>query len=204
MDFLRFVTSKRFLKHLLAALAAGLILMIAAMFVLNIYTGHNRYITVPDITGQLVNNVRGNEAYSDFQIVVMDSAFEVGKQPGTIVFQDPAVNSRVKHNRKVYVTIISSIPDEVEVPDVKYLTLRQGISVLESSGLKIGNLSYTRSFDEDAIQQQYFEGKPIRPGTKIYKGSIIDLVVGLGAKASDAAGLDTIQPILDDTTESEQ
>ena len=69
----------------------------------------------------------------------------------------------------------------VTVPDMKFLTLRQATSMLESFGLKLGTISYTRTFDQNAVQAQYFEGKPVKPGTRVYKGSIIDLVVGMSS-----------------------
>jgi eukaryotic-like serine/threonine-protein kinase len=203
MDFIRFIFSKRFLVQILLATLISLGLLAIVMVWLNIYTGHKKYIVVPDFKGQLVEDVRGNTNFSDFEFVVIDSAFEMGQKPGTILSQDPLVNSKVKHNRKIYVTVVSSVPDEIEMPDLKFLTLRQAVSMLESYGLKMGNLSYTRSFDEDAVQQQYYEGKPVKPGTKVYKGSIIDLVVGLGSKGLSTE-IDTSDgPVIDDTLSDE-
>lgn len=71
------------------------------------------------------------------------------------------------------------------MPDLRDLSLRQAQSMLESSGLKMGKLLFIKSFDEDAVQNQLFLNKVIAPGTKIEKGSAIDLQVGMGAKASE-------------------
>jgi eukaryotic-like serine/threonine-protein kinase len=203
MDFIRFIFSKRFLVQLLLASLISLGLLAIVMVWLNIYTGHKKYIVVPDFRGQLVTGVMADENYKNFDFVVIDSVFEMGQKPGTILSQDPLVNSKVKHNRKIYVTVVSSVPDQIVMPDLKYLTLRQAVSMMESYGLKMGSLSYTRSFDEDAVQQQYFEGKPVKAGTKVYKGSIIDLVVGLGSKGMSTVA-DTAQgPVIDDTLNNE-
>lgn len=203
MDFIRFLGSKRFLKHLLGVLGISLLLVLISMFLLNRYTGHNRYIEVPDLGAKSVSEVTGDPLYSDFQIVVIDSAYEMGQKPGTIISQDPLVGSRVKHNRKIYVTVVSTVPDKIAMPDLKFLTLRQATSMLESYGLKLGTISYTRSFDEDAVQQQYFEGKRIAVGTLIYKGSIVDLVVGLGLKGMQEEEEVTTGAVLDDTVTDE-
>ena len=71
------------------------------------------------------------------------------------------------------------------MPDLRDLTLRQAQSMLESAGLRLGKLRYIRSFDEDAVQNQLFEGRSIKTGTLIDKGSVIDLTVGMGAKAAE-------------------
>jgi len=203
MDFIRFIFSKRFLIQLLLATLISLGLLAIVMVGLNIYTGHKKYIVVPDFKGKLVSEVKADENYKNFEFVVIDSAFEMGQKPGTILTQDPLVNSQVKHNRKIYVTVVSSVPDLITMPDLKFLTLRQAVSMMESYGLKMGNLSYTRSFDEDAVQQQYYEGKPVKAGTKVFKGSIIDLVVGLGSKGLSTEADTTQGPVIDDTLNNE-
>jgi beta-lactam-binding protein with PASTA domain len=203
MDFFRFLFSKRFLKHLLLAVVTTAALLTVTMMFLSWYTGHGNFIVVPDLRGRLVEDARADGNNGDFELVVIDSAYEMGVPPGTILTQDPSVNSKVKHNRKIYLTVVSSVPDKVAMPDLKFLTLRQASSMLESMGLKLGTISYTRSFDEDAIQQQYFEGKPVRPGTKIFKGSIIDLVVGLGSKGLPQNSPPSPGEEIDDTTSNE-
>jgi beta-lactam-binding protein with PASTA domain len=203
MDFFRFLFSRRFLKHLLLLAVTTTVLVMATMFFLSWYTDHGKYIVVPDLRGRLVEEARTDQLYRDFELVVIDSAYESGVVPGTILTQDPMVNSRVKHNRKIYVTIVSTVPDLVTMPDLKFLTLRQATSMLESMGLKLGTLSYARSFDEDAVQQQYFEGKPVKPGTRIYKGSIIDLVVGLGSRGMMRDTVRDSGAELDDTISNE-
>lgn len=180
MDFLRFIFSVKFLYQLLIAGVVLILLVWGILFWLDYYTGHQKYIPVPDLRGKLLDEVMGNTSYNDYQIILMDSIYEKDWPMGTILSQDPFPMSRVKQNRKIYVTIASSIPDRVEMPDLKYLSLRQALSMLESYGLKVGNLYYTRSFDENAVQQQLYHGKAILPGTPLNQGSIIDLVVGLG------------------------
>jgi len=181
MDFFRFLFSKRFLKHVLMVMAAAALLIWGISMWLGWYTGHKKYLIVPDLKGKLISEVKSDPQFSDFQFVLIDSVYETGVSPGTIVGQEPLMNANVKKNRKIYLTVISSVPDMVVMPDLKLLTLRQSTSMLESYGLRLGTISYTRSFDQDAVQAQYFEGKQIKAGTKIYKGSIIDLVVGLGS-----------------------
>jgi eukaryotic-like serine/threonine-protein kinase len=188
MDFFRFLFTKRFLKHFAASVVIAVILIWIAMMMLGVYTKHGDYIMVPDFNGKLMDQLKSNSDYSDFDFIVIDSAYEMDKTKGSVLHQDPFPGSRVKKGRKVYLTIVSSVPEKTTMPDLKFLTLRQAVSVLESSGLKVGKLEYIRTFDEDAVQQQYFEGRVIQPGTIIQKGSAVNLVVGMGSKGQDIPG----------------
>jgi hypothetical protein len=58
--------------------------------------------------------------------------------------------------------------------------------------LKTGRISYIPTFDQDAVQQQSFAGIVIDPGTKLDKGSVIDLTVGMGSQGQ-AEPVDILQ-----------
>ncbi|NQV01749.1 MAG: hypothetical protein HQ542_03820 [Bacteroidia bacterium] len=180
MNFIRFLFSWKFVKQVLLAIVLSIAMVWGTLIFLSKYTGHNQYIPVPDIRGKLIEEVIQSTFYTDFRFIVLDSVFDPELAPGTILYQDPWVDTRVKQNRQIYVTISSSTPDKVSMPDLKFLTLRQAESMLGSYGLKVGNLFYTPAFDADAVQQQMHNDQPIEPGERIYKGSVIDLVVGTG------------------------
>jgi eukaryotic-like serine/threonine-protein kinase len=196
MGFVRFIFSKRFLKHFLISLGITAILLWVTFYSLSWYTKHSDYIVVPDFRGKAISEVNLGDTYSDFNFAVIDSIFDPDKPKGVILSQDPYPGSRVKHNRMIYLTIVSIIPEKTAMPDLRDLTLRQAQSMLESSGLKLGKLLFIRSFDEDAVQNQLYLHKVIAPGTRIDKGSVIDLQVGMGAKASqmkrDTVTLDSL------------
>ncbi|MCX6247902.1 MAG: PASTA domain-containing protein [Bacteroidetes bacterium] len=181
MDFFRFLFSKGFLKHLLGMVLIVTLLVWIVLFALRIYTQHGTYYIVPDYTGKTISEISGTES-SRFEFVIIDSVFDLSRTKGTVLHQDPYPDSKVKENRKIYLTIVSTVPEKTSMPDLKFLTFRQAINTLESSGLKIGKILYIPAFDDDAVQQQRFEGKVIAAGTRLDKGSKIDLTVGMGAK----------------------
>ncbi len=185
MDFLQFLRTKRFLKHLLGVVVFIGILVWIILLLLNIYTQHGKYLSVPDFAGMTIDQVTSKEEFRDYEFLVVDSVFDINKPKGTVLHQDPYPSSKVKKNRKIYLTIVSFFPEKTSMPDLKYLTLRQALSTLESIGLKQGKISYIRTFDEDAVQQQFFEGTEIVAGTKLDKGSSIDLTVGMGSKGQE-------------------
>jgi len=185
MDFLRFLFTKKFLKHFLIMIGITAVLIWITLQSLSWYTKHDQFIIVPDFRTLYVYDVLGNSDYRDFNFMVIDSVFEPEKPKGSILTQDPLPGSRVKQNRMVYFSIVTFVPEKTAVPDLKDLTLRQAQSILESAGLRLGKLIYIKSFDEDAVQQQFFQGRPVAPGVKLDKGSKIDLTIGMGAKAQE-------------------
>jgi beta-lactam-binding protein with PASTA domain len=197
MDFFRFLFSKKFLKHLLGMIVIVSVLVWIALFVLKIYTRHEQYYIVPDYKGKNIDDVINGKEASIFNFVVIDSVFDLNSVKGTVVRQDPYPDSKVKQNRKIYLTIVSSIPEKTSMPDLKFLTLRQAINTLESCGLKTGKIYYIPTFDADAVQQQSYKGRIILAGTHLDKGSTIDLTVGIGSKGQaefkdTVAGKDSI------------
>jgi len=187
MDFFRFIFSKKFLKHVAWALGILVLLILGIFITLNLYTKHGQYLYVPDFTGKNITEVIGNAQYSDYGFIVIDSVFDLKVSKGMILRQDPFPESKVKKNRKIYLTIVSTNPEKTVMPDLKFLTMRQAISILESTGLKAGKISYIPTFDHDAVQQQFYERKVIEPGTKLDKGSVIDLMVGMGSQGQAPA-----------------
>ncbi|MCX6243580.1 MAG: PASTA domain-containing protein [Bacteroidetes bacterium] len=182
MDFFSFLFSRRFLRHLLGMIVVVAILVWVVLLSLKIYTQHGKYYTVPDFSGKLISDVTAGEDSKVFEFVVIDSVFEVDKPKGMILRQDPYPDSKVKLNRKIYLTIVSFLPEKTVMPDLKYLTLRQAVTTLESCGLKVGRITYIPTFDADAVQQQRYKGEVIAPGTRLDKGSVINLTVGIGSK----------------------
>lgn len=182
MTFFRFLCSKRFLKHLLGMIVMISLLIWIVLFALKIYTQHGKYYIVPDYTGKNIDEVMAGEEAGTFDFVVIDSVFDLKNPKGTVLHQDPYPDSRVKENRKIYLTIVSTIPEKTSMPDLKFLTLRQAINTLESCGLKTGKILYIPSFDADAVQQQRYDGKVIAAGTHLDKGSVIELTVGMGSR----------------------
>jgi beta-lactam-binding protein with PASTA domain len=187
MDFLRFLFSRKFLKHFAIAIGVTALLIWGTLQSLSWYTKHDQYIIVPDFRGLYYQDVLGNPENQDYQFSVIDSVFDVEKPKGSVISQDPFPGSKVKMNRRIYMTIVSTVPEKTTMPDLRYLTLRQAQSMLETAGLKVGRLLFIRTFDEDAVQNQLFDGKPIKPGTELDKGSAIDLTVGMGARAEERA-----------------
>ena len=182
----KFFKSKTFFIHLGLTLVVTLILIWIATRLLSVFTQHGQEITVPDLTGLKTEELEDylGERHLDYEII--DSVYDSKGKKGTVISQDPYANSKVKSGRKIYVTVIAKLSERTTVPDLKDLTLRQSMSVLETYGLKVGKLEYVPDIARNAVLKQKYKGTVTEPGTMIDKGSAIDLVLGRGAKNEKA------------------
>lgn len=182
MRVLNFLISKTFLKHLGIALTGLLVLLVLVLTGLGIYTNHGEAITVPGLTGVQQKDLQQFDPNGDFRFVVIDSIFDDQFVKGAIVLQDPLPGSKVKRGRKIYLTVVATQPETVLMPDLVDLTLRQALSGLKASGLKLDRLEYVSNLARNAVLAQKHQGDTIAPGTEILKGSDIELILGQGPR----------------------
>lgn len=107
------VKSKYFYRHLAITLAGAVLLVLLIFLWLRYYTHHGQKLTLPDYTGMNISMARKDASRKSFELVVDDSVHMVGKTGGEILSQNPEGNSKVKENRKIYVTVAKYQPDMI-------------------------------------------------------------------------------------------
>lgn len=180
MNFVQFVATKTFVKHFSISLLIVLIISWAVLASLGVYTRHGESATVPDFNGLTMGQLSKLESSKDFELVVIDSVYDVTKPKGSVISQEPVPRSHVKAGRKIYLTLVASMPEQVSMPDLVDLSLRQATAILQSYGLKLGGISQVPDIANNAVLRQLFHGRSIAKGKLLTKGSTIDLVVGSG------------------------
>ena len=180
--FIRFLVSKTFIINLGIAAVVFIAIFIILFKFLDFFTMHGKELIVPDFSGMTVYEVDSAGYFEQFDLFVIDSLYDDNNKKGAIVIQDPMPGSRVKKGRNIYVSIVATMPETVIIPDLKDLTLRQAVNILESHKLRAGKLIYEPSFDKNAILEQLYRGDTAHPGDTLQKGSVIDLVIGSGEK----------------------
>lgn len=183
MGFFRFIASIHFWKHLGLSILLTLVLVWLVTKFLDAFTNHGESIIVPSVIGLQIEKVEDFLSANDLEYIVVDSIFDVKKQKGTVLAQDPLPGSKVKHHRKIYLTVVASNPDKVSMPNLIDLTLREALSRLQTYALKVGTLKFVPDIGKNAVLKQLYKNKAIDSGTKIEKGSSIDLVLGRGLEA---------------------
>ncbi|MEI6750442.1 MAG: PASTA domain-containing protein [Bacteroidales bacterium] len=180
MNFVQFVATKTFLKHLGVAVLIFIILSWAVLASLGVYTKHGESANVPDFNGLTMDQIAKLESSKDFELVVIDSVYDASKRKGTVISQEPQPRSHVKAHRKIYLTLVASLPEQVSMPDLVDLSLRQATAILQTYGLKLGSISQVADIANNAVLRQLYHGRTIIKGKFLTKGSTIDLVVGSG------------------------
>ncbi|MBL4653998.1 MAG: PASTA domain-containing protein [Flavobacteriales bacterium] len=180
IDFIKFLFSKRFIVHLIVA---GLITgggLWSVFQYLDSYTLHGQTITVPDFSGKTIAEIEDFASEYDLGYKIIDSVYKPNFAKGAVLEQNPKPESQVKKDRKIYLTVSRVLPPLIELPELKDVTSRIAFGIIESKGLRIGEIIYEPNIAVDAVIRLEIEGKEIDGKIKVAKNTKIDIVLGLG------------------------
>jgi beta-lactam-binding protein with PASTA domain len=180
MRLIDFILSKEFLKHLILAIIVAIVIVSATFIMLNIYTQHGETFPLPDFKKKTLQEVKKIAEKNELEIEVTDSVYEEDWPKSTVVKQNPKAGFHVKEGRTVFITKNASNPQKVKMPNVVGVSHRQAKNTLNNSGLKIGRLEHVPDIAVNNVLKQKLNGKEIKPGTMIPKGTKVDLVLGQG------------------------
>lgn len=183
MGFLKFIFSKKFLKHLFAAFIVSVFLIVGLFYWLNYYTNHNEYIEVPDLSKFSVDIAEKKLSELNLRFEITDStAFNPKFPPYSVIDQNPKSGQLVKENRKIYITLNPKDYAMVTIPEnIIGSTIRQARPTLISLGLKIGEITKKPYLAEGEVLQLKHKDEEVIPGSKLKKTSVIDIVIGDGS-----------------------
>ena len=178
MTFFRFMFTKTFLKQVVIAFLAIVVLGFLILWWLRFTTNHNEKIPVPNLGKMTLDKVEEKLDEMDLRYEILDSANYNPDYPKySVIDQIPKPGKFVKENRKLYLTLNPSGFRKVEVPDVLGRTRRQAEPTLLAMGFEIGKISYRPHISDNVLEMRY-NGERLDPGTSIQKTSVIDLIVG--------------------------
>ncbi|MEQ9006271.1 MAG: PASTA domain-containing protein, partial [Ekhidna sp.] len=182
MSFRKPTSIKDFLIHLGVLIGSTFLIVIIVFYMwLPITTNHGETITVPDIKGKTVSEL--NEFLGKRNLryeATADSSYSPDFPPLAVLRQVPKPNTKVKENRKIYVTLNAESPPKVRMPKVEDLSLKSAMMVLKSYDLKLGEVKYVPDVFFGVVHEARLNGRTVLEGEKIEKGSPIDLIVGDG------------------------
>ena len=144
-------------------------------------THHNETVTVPDLEGIHLDNIDEFLTQRNLNYEVLtDSGFTDAYDPQTVLVQYPLAGSKVKENRKIFLTLNATNPPKVKMPALVDGSVKNAQLVLESYGLQLGSIEYVPDLAQNAVLEQRYNGQKIAAGEMISKGTRIDLLVGDG------------------------
>lgn len=181
MSFVKFLTSRVFLKQLALAILAILVLSFIVLKWLNVTTNHGEFVTVPELKGKSIKTVKIELDDHNLEMKIQDSANYNPNYPKySVIEQDPKAGEKVKENRKIYLILNPSGYRKVEVPNILKRTFRQAKPQLQALEFKVGNITYIDNIGKDVVLGMKHDGKVLTPGTMLPLTSTIDLVLGNG------------------------
>jgi len=181
MGIFQYIKSKEFLVTIISILAIIFLLIFGLGSWLNYFTNHNDKIEVPNLEKLSLFETKRELYKANLTFVVIDSAsFNPDYPPKSVIEQNPEPGDYVKKNRKIYLTLNPSDYRKINVPDVLDQTKRQVVTRLKSAGFRIGKERFIPDLGKNVVRMLELKGKELKPGTKISKNTIIDLVLGDG------------------------
>lgn len=175
----KFLTSRPLWVNVLFAIVLVTLILLIFLGSLGFLTKHGRILKIPSVTGMPMQEAVKILNQQDFDVEIQDSVYIDTIAPLTVTRQFPEADAAVKINRTVYLTVNRGVPPLVSMPRL-IGSYRNAILILKQFGLKLGDTSYRPDFAKNSILSQLYNGKEIRPGTKIPMGSTISLVLGSG------------------------
>ena len=117
MTFFKYLFTKAFLKQLLLAILALIILMFLVLWWLRSTTNHNQKIEVPELAKLSLDKVEDRLDELDLRYEILDSANYNPEYPKySVIEQIPKAGKFVKENRKIYLTLNPSGYRKIAVP----------------------------------------------------------------------------------------
>ncbi|HEY4194163.1 MAG TPA: PASTA domain-containing protein [Mucilaginibacter sp.] len=182
--FVDYLKTKSFRNTILLAIGATILVVVIAFYSLGSYTRHGSGIPVPKVTGIQIDRALSTLKDQSFGVSI-DSVYVLDQAPGTVIEQDPDAGTNVKEGRIIYLKIVKNQAPNVALPDIIDAPYISAAATISNYGLKIGDTTYKPDIARNHVLEVRFAGQPIQAGTKIPKGSKIDLVLGDGAGASE-------------------
>lgn len=173
------------LVSILVACGSLMVIMILYFYVyLPQVTNHDETITVPNAVGKNFGELEEFLGKRDLRYEVNDSAYSGSYPPLTVLKQYPAEGAKVKEGRVIYVSLNRLTPPTVPVPNLIDGSIINADAVLKSNELKRGRIELVRGPYLQVVQGMKYKGETLEPGTRVPKGSVIDLVVMDGGNTS--------------------
>ncbi|WP_143960740.1 PASTA domain-containing protein [Litoribacter populi] len=178
------------LKAALKKLGLHTLLIFGALFILLIvffrvylpsYTNHGETVTVPDLQGYAYEELQNIIISKDLRYeITPDSGFMAEAKPLAVLKQYPRAGSKVKKDRKIYITLNAKNAPLIKMPNLVNTPLKNAQEIIANHGLVRGDIVYVPDIGTNVVLEQKYRGRPVKEGFEISKGSQIDLVVGDG------------------------
>jgi eukaryotic-like serine/threonine-protein kinase len=181
LDFSKKYNSSTLGGLLIHILVAASIIFLLALSYFYLYlpgaTNHGETITVPSVEGKVFSEAAKFLEDHDLRYEISDSSYSAEYPPLTVLKQIPSPYSKVKEQRKIYLSINRVTPPSVPLPNLIESSLINAEALLKGSELRRGKIQLVRGPFLNYVQEMRIKGVKVVPGVRVPKGTIVDLVV---------------------------
>lgn len=172
-----------------------IVMLIAFLWGIDLYTHHGEGVEVPDLKGLSYVFAQDKADEADLNTLVIDSDYVKGLAPGTVLEQTPKPGAIVKSNRTIYLTVNASSSPTRSLPDLAdNSSVRQAQVKLRAMGFTLGPIEPIDG-EKDWVYAIKYNGKKVAAGDRVPNDATLVLVVGTGMYGGEN---DSIQYSIDD------
>ena len=166
--------------HLLAVIVLSFFVVYTVLKFIDSYTNHNQAVLVPDIRNLQIEDAAPVLEQKLLRYTIVDSIYTKEKAPGAIIDLTPEVNSKVKKNRIIYITINAQSEESKTIPDLTFISYRQAYAYLKSLGFKDVEEKYVSGEYRDLTVGVEYKGALVASGTRVPLSAKLILVISDG------------------------
>ena len=166
------------LKYLIALIFFSLSgIVILDYFILPNYVGYNNEHYLPDVRGEYLEKATYQMRSLRFNTKPILIPYSESHTPGTVIKMFPRAFTKVKEGRTIDLTIAGK-DEDIEIPDISNLSLRNAKLTLTKLGLGIDTLIYEY---DNVISDGYISFQLPRKGQTVKSSTNMTLGVSRGA-----------------------
>ena len=157
------------LLNLLAMVVVGALIIVGALYLLDVYTHHGEAAKVPDLAGMTLTEAQTTVRSMDLDLEIVDSIYTEGMAPGVILKTTPGPGSIIKKHRTIFLTTNTTIVEQVVMPAVYDTSRRRAQAALRSAGFVDVTIKMVPGrYNDLAVEVSDRQtGQVIQPGTKL-------------------------------------
>ncbi|NOX33848.1 MAG: PASTA domain-containing protein [Deltaproteobacteria bacterium] len=169
---------KSILKYTSIFLIAFIIAGTIAYYSVRLFTKSADEIILPELTGKNIIYVLETLTNMGLNAKLYGTMYDDKIPRYCVISQDPKPGSTIKKGRDIIIYISKGAKENI-IPDLRQISLKKALILLEKNEFKKGRISFTYSSDTEkgSVIAQY----PI-PFSNGLKGSLCNLLVSRGAK----------------------
>ncbi|MDR2815151.1 MAG: PASTA domain-containing protein [Proteiniphilum sp.] len=177
------IFSNSIIKNLLMIISCGVLLVVLALLLLNVYTRHGQNVVVPALENLQIEEANTILSAKGLHAEIVDSIYQRNAVPGAIIDQTPKAGNKVKEGRAIYLTIYSKNPQMIAIPELTDYSTRQASALLNSMGFTQLSIQEVPAEYSGLVIAVEYRGKRLTPDEKVPAGSSLTLVVTRGVLA---------------------